>query len=83
MKLALGDNAATCKIKLDGNVIGKITVTDEVRPEAKRTVQELQSFGITVHMLSGDRIETAQRVAAEVGIALENVHAEASPSDKT
>ena len=77
------DNAATCKIELDGNVIGKITVTDEVRPEAKRTVQELQSFGITVHMLSGDRIETAQRVAAEVGIALENVHAEASPSDKT
>ena len=77
------DNAATCKIELDGNVIGKITVTDEVRPEAKRTIQELQSFGITVHMLSGDRIETAQHVAAEVGIALENVHAEASPSDKT
>ena len=77
------DNAATCQIELDGNVIGKITVTDEVRPEAKRTVQELQSFGITVHMLSGDRIETAQHVAAEVGIALENVHAEASPSDKT
>jgi Cu+-exporting ATPase len=34
-------------------------------------------------MLSGDRTETANEVALAVGIDLSNVHAEASPSDKT
>ena len=79
----LRDNAATCKIKLDGKVIGRITVTDAIRKEAKSTIAELQASGIDVHMLSGDRKETALSVAKEVGIKPENVHAEASPSDKT
>jgi len=79
----LRDDAATCKIELDGKVIGRISVTDETRPEAKSTIGELKALGIEVHMLSGDRNETAQAVAKEVGIKLENVHAEASPSDKT
>lgn len=79
----LRDNAATCKVEIDGVTIGRISVTDEIRPEAKSTIEELQQFGIDVHMLSGDRNETAQTVAAAVGIKPENVHAEASPSDKT
>ena len=79
----LRDNAATCKIELDGKVIGRITVTDAIRKEAKSTIAELQASGIDVHMLSGDRKETALSVAKEVGIKPENVHAEASPSDKT
>lgn len=79
----LRDDAATCKVEVDGKTIGRISVTDEIRPEAKQTVQELQSFGITVHMLSGDRTSTALAVASEVGIDKGNVHAEASPSDKT
>ncbi len=79
----LRDDAATCKVEIDGNTIGRISVTDEIRPEAKNTIQELHSLGIKVHMLSGDRAETAKAVAAEVGIKPEHVHAEASPSDKT
>ncbi|HIB00640.1 MAG TPA: cadmium-translocating P-type ATPase [Phycisphaerales bacterium] len=77
------DDAATCKIELDGKIIGRITVTDAIRKEAKSTIAELQASGIDVHMLSGDRKETALSVAKEVGIKPENVHAEASPSDKT
>jgi P-type Cu+ transporter len=79
----LRDDAATCKVELEGKIIGRITVTDEIRPEAKKTVDELRASGIQVHMLSGDRTSTAEAVAREVGIAPENVHAEASPSDKT
>ncbi len=79
----LRDNAATCKIELDGKVIGRITVTDAIRKEAKSTIAELQASGIDVHMLTGDRKETALSVAKEVGIKPENVHAEASPSDKS
>jgi P-type Cu+ transporter len=79
----LRDDAATCKVEVDGKTIGRISVTDEIRPEAKNTISDLHKFGIEVHMLSGDRTETAKEVAAEVGINPENVHAEASPSDKT
>ena len=79
----LRDDAATCKVELEGKTIGRITVTDEIRPQAKKTVDELRASGIQVHMLSGDRTSTAEAVAREVGIAPENVHAEASPSDKT
>ena len=79
----LRDDAATCKVEVEGKTIGRISVTDEIRPEAKETIQELQSFGIRVHMLSGDRTSTAIEVASAVGISSNDVHAEASPSDKT
>jgi len=79
----LRDDAATCKVVLEDKTIGRISVTDEIREEAKNTITELHSFGIQVHMLSGDRKETAEEVARKVGIKPENVHAEASPSDKT
>ena len=79
----LRDNAATCKVEVDGKTIGRISVTDEIRPEAKQTIEELRSYGIAVHMLSGDRTSTALAVASEVGIDKGNVHAEASPADKT
>ncbi len=79
----LRDDAATCKVVLEDETIGRVSVTDEIRAEAKSTITELHSFGIDVHMLSGDRQSTAEEVAREVGINAENVHAQASPSDKT
>jgi len=79
----LRDDAATCKVEVEGKTIGRVTVTDEIRPEAKQTISELRSYGIQVHMLSGDRKETALEVASKVGIDAHNVHAEASPSNKT
>jgi len=77
------DDAATCKVDVDGKTIGRISVTDEIRPDAKKTIQELHSYGIQVHMLSGDRYENAYAVASAVGIPRERVHAEATPLDKT
>ena len=77
------DNNATCKVVVDGTTLGTITIADKVRPESKKTVQDLISLGIQVHMLSGDRISTANEVASKVGIPLNHVHAEASPNAKT
>ena len=79
----LRDDAATCRVEVEGSLVGRITVTDEVRSDARDTIQQLDSLGIEVHMLSGDRIENALSVAKEVGIKPEHVHAEASPSEKT
>jgi Cu+-exporting ATPase len=79
----LRDDNATCRVEIDGVEVGKISVTDEIRQDARATVQALTNLGITVHMLSGDRLETANEVAIKVGIEPQNVHAEASPADKT
>jgi len=79
----LRDDAATCRVEVNDTLVGRISVTDEIRKDAKNTVTQLQALGIAVHMLSGDRMENALTVAKEVGIKPEHVHAEASPSEKT
>jgi P-type Cu+ transporter len=79
----LRDNAATCRVEVEDSFIGRISVTDEIRPDAKDTIARLGTLGVEVHMLSGDRTENAIAVAKEVGIKTEHVHAEASPSEKT
>ena len=79
----LRDDAATCRVEVDGVLAGRISVTDKIRADARETVQSLKTLGIQVHMLSGDRMETALGVAKFVGIDPKNVHAEASPSEKT
>jgi Cu2+-exporting ATPase len=43
--------------------------TDPVRSDAQSVVAELQSLGLGVELLSGDRPATAAKVAAELGIA--------------
>ncbi len=79
----LRDDAATCRVEADGSFIGRISVTDEIRKDAKDTIARLGALGVEVHMLSGDRNENAIAVAKEVGIKPAHVHAEASPSEKT
>ena len=41
---------------------------DALRPQAKEVVQALHSLGVQVELLSGDRVETVQHVAQELGI---------------
>ncbi len=49
-------------------LLGHIGVQDRLRPTSRAAVERLQKMGIEVHMLSGDRPEVAQHIAAEVGI---------------
>jgi len=67
-------------VAFDRSVVGVIGVADEVRGEARETVQELQARGLDVAILTGDRRATALRVAREVGIT--EVHAELAPEQK-
>jgi Cu+-exporting ATPase len=61
-------------------VIGRIALSDRVRPEAARAVAELVALGMRVVMLTGDHEAAARAVAAEVGIS--DVHAGLLPEDK-
>ena len=53
---------------------------DAPRADAKEFVDALRLAGKRVHLLSGDRAETVNRVAAALGIA--SAKADASPQDK-
>ncbi len=60
--------------------IGVIALGDEIRPESKTAIRQLQRFGITPVMLTGDNAATAQAVAGELGI--EEYYAEVLPDQK-
>ena len=64
----------------DGGAIGLIGVTDTVRSSAVDAVQRLKAMEIRTVMLTGDNRQTAEAVAAKVGI--DDVVAEVLPADK-
>ncbi|MCI6092046.1 cadmium-translocating P-type ATPase [bacterium] len=61
--------------------LGAIVIADTVKPEAKRAIRQLKNSGVrkTV-MLTGDRREVGEAVAAELGI--DQVYTELLPGDK-
>jgi len=60
--------------------LGVIYLRDEIRPAAKRVIDFLKRYGLSVTLLTGDRLEPAARVAEEVGIT--DIRAELSPQAK-
>jgi Cd2+/Zn2+-exporting ATPase len=60
--------------------LGVIYLRDEIRPTAKRVVDFLKRSGLSVTLLTGDRLGPAAMVAEQVGIA--DVRAELSPQAK-
>lgn len=63
-------------------MVAALEVADEVREDAARTVQALWDRGVRPIMLSGDQSAVAYRVAAQVGIAAEDVYAGVKPAGK-
>ncbi len=66
---------------VDGRYAGHIVISDVVKPHAKEAIAALRAAGVrrTV-MLTGDRREVAEAVAAELGV--DEVHSELLPADK-
>jgi heavy metal translocating P-type ATPase len=65
----------------DGVVAGVVLLRDAVRADAARTLRRLRSAGIErVVMLTGDRAEVAESVAAVLGV--DRVLAERTPAEK-
>ena len=70
-----------CYVAVDGTYAGCIVISDVVKPTTKDAIAGLMKNGIKkTIMLTGDANETAQRVAAEIGI--DEVHSELLPADK-
>ncbi len=77
------DETATCRITVDDEPVGRITIADTLRPEANEAVGALHRLGVEVHMLSGDRAAVVERVAEQVGIPGSLAHAEQTPESKS
>jgi Cu+-exporting ATPase len=59
-----------------------LTVADEARPSSRAAIGDLVAAGLTPHLLTGDRQETAEAVARAVGIDPARVTAQVAPADK-
>ena len=64
----------------DGEVRGAFVVADTVKPTSRAAIAALHELGLTTIMVTGDRRETADAVAAAVGI--DRVVAEVLPGQK-
>ena len=56
------------KINTDTVIVGFVGIRDDVRPEAKEAITEVQNAGIQVVMITGDRLETAVAIAKDAGL---------------
>ena len=65
---------------IDDQPVMVIVVGDRLKPTSAAAVARLRALGLTPVLLSGDRAETAQAVAAQAGI--DQVIADVSPADK-
>lgn len=69
--LAFGYSESPLKentINSDVVIIGLVGIRDDVRPEARDAIKEVQNAGIQVVMITGDRLETAVAIAGDAGL---------------
>src|SRR5690606_16008467 len=64
----------------DGRLIGLITLTDAIKPDAARAVAALHAQGMETVLLTGDSQQAGDRIARELGIDI--VHAGVLPQGK-
>jgi Cu2+-exporting ATPase len=72
--------AAVLYLARDGEVVGALALEDELRPEAREAVSQLQAMGKRVIMITGDARQVADAIGADLGV--DEVMAEVLPEDK-
>jgi len=74
---AAGEDGHSCRHQ--ERILGVVAVADEIRPEAKQTVERLHELGVKrIVMLTGDNEVTARAVGEMAGV--DEVRAELLPS---
>jgi Cu+-exporting ATPase len=63
-----------------GKLTALLAAADTVKPTSREAIEQLSSIGIEAVMITGDNHNTAQAIAAEVGI--DNVLSDVLPQDK-
>ena len=65
----------------ESKLSGLISVSDTLKPESKRAIEQLHSQNLRVVMLTGDNLQTAQTIASQVNI--DDIFAEVRPEEKS
>jgi Cu+-exporting ATPase len=69
-------------VAVDGEAIGLLAIADTIKPESVEAVRRLQTAGLDVWMLTGDRTAVAEAIGAAVGIDADRILAEVRPDEK-
>ena len=69
-------------VALNSQLIGLMSLRDRLKPEAPEVIHQLEAMGLQVWMLTGDRQETANAIANQLGIPTERAIAEVKPDGK-
>jgi P-type Cu2+ transporter len=72
--------AAVLYVSVDDHVIGALSLEDEIRPESREAIDRLHELGVRVAMITGDAIQVAEAVAANLDI--DQVFAQVLPEEK-
>ena len=75
------EDGTICFVSKDGEMLGYIVISDEVRENSRKAIEDLKALGVekTV-MLSGDRKERAEKTASVLG--MDEAVGELLPQDK-
>jgi Cu+-exporting ATPase len=68
-------------VSREGELCGLIAVSDTLKPESAEAIAELHKQKLKVVMLTGDNLETAQAIGAQVDI--DEIFAEVRPEEKS
>lgn len=78
---SLAGSGMTCILAaIDGGFAATVAISDPIREESLDAIASMRSDGLRVMMVTGDRRETAENIASQLGI--DEVRAETRPGDK-
>lgn len=77
----VSESGSVVYIARDGEYMGYLVISDEIKPDSRGAVEELNAEGINTVMLTGDAEKSAADTAERLGIR--DYHAQLLPQDKT
>jgi P-type Cu+ transporter len=77
---AQAEGSTVVAIASEGQLLGFIALSDSIKDSSAEAIAELTAMGIEPMLVTGDNLEVANRVAAQVGIT--QVFAEVTPQGK-
>ncbi|MGO1166681.1 MAG: heavy metal translocating P-type ATPase, partial [Janibacter sp.] len=82
MTRAQQDGGTAVAVGWDGAARGIVVVADAIKATSAQAIRELRGLGLQPILLTGDNEVVARAVAAEVGVAEQDVFADVMPADK-
>lgn len=67
-------------IAYDSSFVGYITISDKIKEDSERTINQLKALNVKVTMLSGDKTKVVKSVALKLGIS--SFYGDLLPEDK-